>query len=448
MSKPIIIDKKIYSFKKKIFVSGDKSLSIRWALLASQATGISKAFNLLESEDVINTLKSLRKLGVKVTIRKNYTEIVGNGINSFNFKKNIILDAGNSGTLGRLILALLIKSPYKIKLTGDESLKKRDFSRVINPLKEFGANFYPINRSKLPIYISGSDFIRPINFSENKSSAQIKSSVMLAALNSEGKTKIKAKKSRDHTELLFKFLKIPIKIKKTNNYDLIEIEGKKNFKAFNYNIPSDISSSAFFIVLTLLSKNSSLTIKNVNINPSRTGSIKILNKMGANIKFKNIKNYRGEKIADIHVKSVKSLKPINCPSKFNSSAIDEFLIIFIAAAKARGVSYFKNLSELNQKESPRLVLGNKLLNKLGIKTVMNNNSIKIYGNPNYIFNKNIEIKNFLKDHRYFMTCVIAALIFSGKWKIHDPESIKTSFPSFLKIVKSIVGKINWKKERI
>ena len=442
MPKPIIINKKIDRFRKEIFVSGDKSISIRWALLASQATGRSKAFNLLKSEDVINTLRSLRKLGVKVTIKKNYTEILGNGINSFNFKKNIILDAGNSGTLGRLILALLIKSPYKIKLTGDESLKKRDFSRVINPLKEFGANFYPINRSKLPIYISGSDFIRPISFSENKSSAQIKSSVMLAALNSEGKTKIKAKKSRDHTELLFKFLKIPIKIKKTNNYDLIEIEGKKNFKAFNYNIPSDISSSAFFIVLTLLSKNSSLTIKNVNINPSRTGSIKILNKMGANIKFKNIKNYRGEKIADIHVKSVKSLKPINCPSKFNSSAIDEFLIIFIAAAKARGVSYFKNLSELNQKESPRLILGNKLLNKLGIKTVMNNNSIKIYGNPNYIFNKNIEIKNFLKDHRYFMTCVIAALIFSGKWKIHDPESIKTSFPSFLKIVKSIVGKIN------
>ena len=271
---------------------------------------------------------------------------------------------------------------------------------------------------------------------------------MLAALNSEGKTKIKAKKSRDHTELLFKFLKIPIKIKKTNNYDLIEIEGKKNFKAFNYNIPSDISSSAFFIVLTLLAKNSSLIIKNVNINPSRTGYIKILNKMGANIKFKNIKNYRGEKIADIHVKSVKYLKPINCPSKFNSSAIDEFLIIFIAAAKARGVSYFKNLSELNQKESPRLILGNKLLNKLGIRTVMDNNSIKIYGNPNYNFNKNIEIKNFLKDHRYFMTCVIAALIFAGRWKIHDPDLIKTSFPSFLKIVRSIVGKINWKKEII
>jgi len=448
MSKPIIIDKKINSFKKKIFVSGDKSLSIRWALLASQATGRSKAFNLLRSEDVINALKSLRKLGVKVTSKKNYTEIIGNGINSFNFKKNIILDAGNSGTLGRLILALLIRSPNKIKLIGDESLKKRDFSRVINPLKEFGANFYPINSKKLPIYISGSNFIRPINFLENKGSAQIKSSVMLAALNSEGKTRIKAKKSRNHTELLFKFLKIPIKIKKTENYDFIEIKGKKNFKAFNYNIPSDISSSAFFIVLTLLTKKSSLVVKNVNINPSRTGSIKILNKMGANIKFRNVKTYRGEKIADIYVKSVKYLKAINCPSKLNSSAIDEFLIIFIAAARAKGISYFKNLSELNQKESPRLILGNKLLNKLGVKTLMNNNSIKIYGNPNYRFKKQIEIKNFLKDHRYFMTCVIAALTFSVKMKIHDPDSIKTSFPSFLKIIKSMGGKINWKKEKI
>ena len=295
MSKPIIIDKKIDGFKKKIFVSGDKSLSIRWALLASQATGRSRAFNLLKSEDVFNTLKSLKKLGVKVTTNKNYTEIVGNGINSFNYKKNIILDAGNSGTLGRLILALLIKSPNKVKVTGDESLKKRDFSRVINPLKEFGANFYPINKIRLPIYISGSNFIRPINFFENKGSAQCKSSVMLAALNSEGKTIIKARKSRDHTELLFKFLKIPIKIKKTSNFDFIEIQGKKNFKAFNYNIPSDISSSAFFIVLTLLAKNSSLIIKNVNINPSRTGSIKILNKMGAKIKFKNVKTYRGWK---------------------------------------------------------------------------------------------------------------------------------------------------------
>ena len=442
MPKPIFINKKIEPFEKKIVVSGDKSLSIRWALLASQALGKSRAYNLLKSEDVLNTLKCLKKLGVKIITKKRYTEIVGNGLNSFNFKKNIILNAGNSGTLGRLILALLIRSPYKIKMVGDDSLKKRDFSRVINPLKEFGANFYPLKRSKLPINILGSDFIRPINYFENKGSAQCKSAVMFAALNSDGTTKIKAKKSRNHSEILFKYLKMPIKIKKNRNYDFIEIKGKKNFKSFDYKIPSDISSSAFFIVLTLLSKNSKLIIKNVNINPSRTGSIKILNKMGAKIKFKNIRNYRGEKTADIQVKSVNHLKGINCPSNLNSSAIDEFLIIFLAAAKAKGTSYFKDLSELNQKESPRLVLGNKLLKKIGIKTTLVNNSIKIYGNPRYNMNKKIEVKDYLKDHRYFMTSVIAALIFPGKWKIHDPDSIKTSFPSFLKIIKDIGGKIN------
>jgi 3-phosphoshikimate 1-carboxyvinyltransferase len=344
--------------------------------------------------------------------------------------------------LGRLILALLIRSPYKIKLIGDKSLSQRDFSRVVKPLKEFGANFYPNKKNKLPLYVSGSNFLRPINYLENKGSAQCKSSVMLAALNTNGKTIIKAKKSRNHTELLFKFLKIPIKIKKTNNYDFIEITGKKNFNSFNYNIPSDISSSAFFIVLTLLSSNSSLIIKNVNINSSRTGSITILNKMGAKIKFKNVRVYRGERIADIYVSSVKNLKGIKCPSSLNSSAIDEFLIIFLVAAKAKGISYFKNLSELNQKESPRLKLGNKLLNMLGIKTALSNNSIKIYGKPNLKFNKKIEIKNYLKDHRYFMTCVIAALTFSGKWKIHNPDSIKTSFPSFIKIIKDIGGKLN------
>ena len=218
--------------------------------------------------------------------------------------------------------------------------------------------------------------------------------------------------------------------------------------SFNYNIPSDISSSAFFIVLTLLTKNSYLTIKNVNINPSRIGSIKILNKMGAKIKLKNIKRYKGEKTADIFVKSAKSLKAINCPTKYNSGAIDEFLVIFLIAAKAKGISYFKNLAELNQKESPRLKLGSKILNMIGIKTILTNNSIKIYGNPNLELKKTFEIKNYLKDHRVMALSTIAALTLGGKWKIHDPESIKTSFPLFFKILKKDLGaKINWKKEK-
>ena len=199
-------------------------------------------------------------------------------------------------------------------------------------------------------------------------------------------------------------------------------------------MPGDISSSAFFIVLTALSSDSKILIKNVNINPSRIGVIKILKKMGVKLLLKNKKNYKGEKIGDILVKSSKNLKSINCPTELNSSAIDEFLVIFLVAAKAKGVSYFSNLSELNHKESPRLNWGSKILNMMGIKTKLTNHSIKIYGDPNLKIKNFIKVKDFLKDHRIFMMCVIAALTFGGKWKIYDPESINTSFPSFLRII--------------
>ena len=443
MAKPIFIKSKINSFRKIISVNSDKSLSIRWALMASQATGKSRAYNLLKSEDIFSTLDCLKKLGTKVVIKKKYFEIEGNGQTGFKYKKNLTLNAGNSGTLSRLLPALLINSEKKIKITGDKSLSKRDFSRIINPLSKFGANFYPKNKKTLPLYMFGTKSSKPINYFEKLGSAQCKSSVMLAAMNTKGRTFIKAKKSRNHTELLFKYLKLPIKIKTNKKFDYIEVDGGKKFKSFNYNIPSDISSSAFFIVLTLLSKKSEMLIRNVNINPTRTGAISILNKMGAKIIFKNIKNYKGEKTADIFVKSLNKLKPINCPVKYNTSAIDEFLVIFLVAAKANGISSFKDLSELNQKESPRLNLGSKILNMIGIKTELTKNSIKIFGNPGLILNdeKLYEIKNYMKDHRIFMMSAIMALTFGGKWKLHNPESIKTSFPSFLDLIKKIGGKI-------
>ena len=258
-------------------------------------------------------------------------------------------------------------------------------------------------------------------------------------MRTDGTTKIKAKKSRNHTELLCKYLKLPIKIKKNKNFDEIKIKKVKKINTLNYNIPSDISSSAFFIVLTALSENSELVIKNVNINPSRTGVITILKKMGVKIILKNQKIYKGEKKADIKVVSTKNIKAINCPPELNSGAIDEFLVIFLVAAKAKGVSYFRNLGELNQKESPRLKWGEKILSHLGVKTITTNGSIKIFGNPNLNldYNKKIIIKNYLKDHRVFMTSLIAALIFGGVWTIHDKDSINTSFPNFLKIIENL-----------
>ena len=440
MSKSISIKQTINPFNNTIKVSGDKSLSIRWVLLASQTTGKSTANNLLMSGDVLAAINAIKRLGIKVKVENNYCEIFGNGINGFRYKKNLTIDAKNSGTLGRLILGLLIKSPHKIKLLGDKSLSKRDFSRVTDPLNKSGAKFFYKKKGKLPLSILGLKNPKIINYFENRGSAQCKSSVMLAALNTVGKTMIKAKKSRNHSELLFKYLNIPIKIKKNKNYDFIELKRPKKIKPFNYKIPGDISSSAFFMVLTILSKNSKLLIKDVNVNPSRIGVIKILKRMGAEIIFKKQKVYRGEKISDLLIKSANNLKAINCPTKLNSSAIDEFLIIFLVAAKAKGNSYFKDISELNQKESPRLNLGSKILNMMGVKTKLTKNSIKIYGQPKLKIKKNIVIKNFLKDHRIFMMSTIAALTFGGQWTIHDSDSIKTSFPSFLEIIKKISKK--------
>ena len=435
------INRTIEPFKKTLEVEGDKSLSIRWALIASQAAGKSKSKNLLRSEDVINTLNCLKKLGIKVKLSKDICEINSLGLNSFKYKEKIILNAGNSGTLGRLILGLLVHSTQEIKIIGDKSLSQRDFIRIIKPLKEFGANFTS-NQGKLPIKIIGTNSPKPIKYFEKRGSAQVKSSIMLAALNTSGKTIIKAKKSRDHTEILFRNIKLPIKIVKKKNYDLIEITGKKGIKPLNYNIPSDISSSAFFIVLTALSKNSELKIKNVNVNPSRIGILEILKMMGVKIKITNKSIYKGEKIANLIIKGKNSFKAINCPTNLNSAAIDEFLLIFLIAAKAKGISYFKKISELNQKESPRLKWGSKILNSMGIKTILKKDSIKIFGNPDLKIKKNIIIKNFLKDHRVFMTCVVAALAFGGNWKIYDKNSIKTSFPTFISKIRSLGAKLN------
>ena len=275
--------------------------------------------------------------------------------------KNLILNAENSGTLGRLVLGLLINTDKTIKLIGDKSLSKRDFQRIATPLSKFGAKFKLKNMKNLPLKIIGSKNLNSINYIENRGSAQCKSAVLFGGMRAEGTTTIKAKKSRNHTELLCKYLKLPIKVKNKKNYDEIKIKKVNKVKPLNYKIPSDISSSAFFIVLATLSKNSKLVIKNVNINPSRVGIITILKKMGVKIKFKNKNKYKGEKKADIEIISPKKLKPINCPTKLNSGAIDEFLVIFLVAAKANGISFFKNLEELNQKESPRLEWGNKIL---------------------------------------------------------------------------------------
>ena len=196
MSNIVNIKNKIKNFKNIITVPGDKSLSIRWVLFASLANGASKAKNLLMSEDVLAAIKAIKKLGIKIVIKKKECKIFGKGIDGYKYKKNLKIDAKNSGTLGRLILGLLVNSSKTIHLIGDKSLSKRDFSRVSKPLSKFGAKFRLRNNNFLPLKINGSSNLKPIKYSENKGSAQCKSSIIFAAMRTKGTTIIKAKKSR------------------------------------------------------------------------------------------------------------------------------------------------------------------------------------------------------------------------------------------------------------
>ena len=441
MKKKAFINEKIKNFNKKINVPGDKSLSIRFILLASQALGKSTAYNILKSEDVLCALNSIKKLGIKYKLSKNYCVIYGKGLDGFKYKNNTVINAGNSGTLSRLIIGLLINSKNTIILKGDQSLSKRDFSRIIKPMKMFGLNISSKN-NRLPIAFKGTKYPRPINYTELKGSAQVKSCILLAAMKTPGETKIKCIPSRNHTEKLFSHLKLPLKVKKEKKFEILSFKGKKNYKSLNYKIPGDISSSSFFIVLTMLTKKSRILIKDVNVNKSRTGIIDILKLMKAKIKLQNRRIYCGEDIADIEVKSSEELKPINCPSEMNSRSIDEFLLIFLVCSVAKGISKFKNIGELRNKETDRLKFASKFLTKIGVKTKISNDTFKIYGNPNLKLIKTYEIKNFDKDHRACMLSFIAALAFGGKWIIHDIDSIKTSFPNFISLLKNLGAKIH------
>ena len=440
----IIVENKINKFNKSISVEGDKSISHRALLISSQAYGVSKLKGILEAEDVLNTINALKKLGVKIVKYKNIYYVYGNGLGSFKTQNNLTINAVNSGTMARLLMGLLTTYPHKIKIIGDKSLSKRPIGRIITPLEKFGVTFEPKDKKTLPVYITGSEMPIAISHEEKIGSAQVKSSIIFASLNTPGITKIKElKKSRDHTENMLKFTGAKIKIKKFKTYNLISIEGQKDFKAFDLNIPGDISSAAFFIVLTLLAKHSIIKIKNINLNPTRTGIIIILKKMNAKIKLINIKTKCGEKVGDIVVKS-STLKSINCPASLVPSTIDEFTILMIAAAKAKGITTFSGLGELNKKESPRLNLMNSILNQIGIKTKLKQTTIKIIGNPKINLIKSYIINTHF-DHRVCMSVFVMCQIFGGQIKIKDFNSVATSFPNFLNLMKQLGAKYEIKK---
>ncbi len=441
----INISNKIENFNKNILVDSDKSISIRSFLISSISQNVSTIKNVLESDDVFSAIKCLKELGVKIIKKKSKNYLVfGKGLGSLRAKKNQIVNCGNSGTLARLLIGILSTTPkIDIKILGDHSLNKRNMSKLISLMNEFGAEFYP-KKKTFPLRMVSSEMPVGMDLYKANVSAQLKSAVIFAGLNSFGTTKIEEDKfkSRDHTENMLSKNLNAIKIKKGKK-KIIEIFGKNGLQSFDINVPADPSSAAFFVALTLLQKNSSLKIKNVGLNPTRIGFYEILKKNGAKIKFKNVKKIDNEIVGDIFVKSSK-LRPLKVTKEFYVKSTDEYPIMFVIAGLTPGISVFEGIKDLANKESDRIMEMKKLLSQVGIKCISSESEMKIYGQKNLKKTYNSIKVPKLGDHRICMSAAILSFCTGIKAKINSFETVDTSSPSFLKIIKSLGGKFEIK----
>ena len=424
MSSSNLIVNKSKPFLGKIIIPGDKSISHRSIILGSIAKGKLVITNFLKSDDCLQTISAMRSLGAKITDFNEQIIVEGIGLNNIK-KPNNIIDAGNSGTLIRLLTGLLSVQNFCSTITGDESLNSRPMGRIINPLVLYGAKI-DSNNSKAPLRITGNTKLEPIYYKQDVASAQVKSCLMLAALFIKGESKFYEDiVTRDHTENLLEHL----------GYDINKSEHEISFKgcqtllAKDINIGSDISSAAFFIVAALILKNSEITIPNVNINKYRTGIINVLKEMGANISIINKRLDSNEELGDLIIKS-SQLKSINIGGQIISTLIDELPILFIACAVSSGVSKISGIEELRYKESDRIKSMEEGLNAVGIKVTSTIDSIEINGGE--ILGGKI---NSYGDHRIAMAFVIAALISKKSITIIDTKNISTSFPNFIDLMR-------------
>ena len=423
----------------KIKIPGDKSISHRSIIIPSISSGVSEISNILMSEDVIGTLEAFKTLGVKIITEKNKVTIYGNGLDSLvKPDRNIYL--GNSGTSARLLTGLLATQPFNSTIEGDKSLSSRPMKRIIDPLKIMGAKFNNTSGT-LPLNIIGTK-LKNSNITIEIPSAQIKSGLILAAINTKGVTTIIEKNiTRNHTENMLNSFEADIELKKKGMETCIIINGKKELKSNNIEVPSDLSSSAFFIVAALINEGSKISMQNININPTRDGIIKALNKMGANINIKNQRILSGEIVADIDVEYT-ILNGCELDPEMAKLMIDEYPILSIAAAFANSPSLFKGLGELKVKESNRLELIKLNLNRCGCDCEIINDDLLIKPAKNYnVINNSIKT-DF--DHRIAMSfAVMGSKI--GNLSIEDSESINTSFPNFISTFNSAGGNFLWKK---
>ena len=414
---------------------GDKSISHRIIILAGQAIGKSVISNLLEGEDVINTLNAMRLLGVQIKKKGNKYNIFGvppGGI----FQPNQKIDFGNSGTGIRLICGLISSNNIEVKLVGDRSLSKRPMKRVTEHLSRIGAKVKLRKNSFPPITIKGTGKAVPLTFKIHIPSAQIKSAIMLSALNTNGIVKIKELNStRDHTENMLKSMGYNIRVRESSLHRFIQLKNDKDLKRISYNIPGDPSSSAFIISAACLKPGSNLVVRNMLFNKTRVGFIKTLKKMGGNIKVINKRKVHNEIIADLKIEQKRFLKSTILESNDVPLQVDEIPILSVVASFAKGLTIFKGLKELTVKESNRLLLIHENLKRIGVKSKIKKYDLYIYGSHD--LKKGGATIKHKDDHRILMSFYISNMICKKTNIIKDKSCVKTSYPTFFEHISKL-----------
>ena len=425
-----------YKLKGNLSISGDKSISHRAIILGAISVGQTKVYNLLESKDIMSTINILRKLGVKIQ-KKNVTWII-DGQGSCGFKQpDQVLDAGNSGTTSRLMFGLVATNPINTAFIGDKSLSSRPMSRVTNFLEDIGAKINLTKNNYLPAQIKGTLDCLPLKHVITKPSAQIKSSLMLAAISINGKTTIIEKQAtRDHTEILFKYLRVKFEKKKYKSGKVkLIINGPLEILAKEIHVASDPSSAAFFTVGALIIPGSNIQIKNVCLNKTRIAYIKVLKKMGGNISIKKTGKLSGETVGNIKIKFSK-LKSVIIEKELAPYLIDEYPILAIAASQARGTTKMKGLTELRYKESDRLKSIHENLIASNINSTIIRDDLVIKGSNEQLPGNN-KINTY-HDHRIAMAFSILNIICKKPLKINNVKCISISYPKFNQDLKSLL----------
>ncbi len=415
-----------------ILVPGDKSISHRALILGSLAFGRTNIYGLLESADVLDTARAMKALGAEILNSKNGEYIInGVGIGGFSEPLDVI-NCGNSGTSARLIIGAVSTSPINVTFTGDDSLRNRPMSRVLNPISLFGADYIAREDGYLPVSIKGVAEPIPIIYTLPVASAQVKSAILLGALNTPGKTKIiEENATRDHTERMLNLFGADISSVVTPNGNEITIAGFPELVGTNLKIPSDPSSAAFPVCAALIVKGSDVTVPNVCQNPTRNELFSVLIRMGAEISFENEREESGEKVADVRALYSPDIVGVDILGDRAALMIDEYPILAMVAAVAKGKTRMKGIGELRHKESDRIKAITQGLRAVGVKVQEEVDSLTIVGSDSILGGSVVEVCN---DHRIAMSFSCLGMVAKSPITIDDSAIIATSFPDFVKVM--------------